>query len=447
VTALHDIAQEPGSRIPRWFVASIVMACVPCAALVDLWPLGAAVTVVGSLAVVICLVRTDLALLLLVGTTPLESSIRLGGNPQLTTVKVAGALCFGSWLVAVVLRRRPMGLDRVHGVILGLLGLSMISATQSLHLQEAEMTTLRYASFAGLFVVLTQFVGDHRLQRRIAWVLSLSCATAAILGLQNFVTGATPVVKSLYGDVNDFAYLLATTLPLTFWLLRSQGWVRKLAVGAMLGSISAAVLLSFSRGALVGIGAAVVWEIVVERRHTRVIVGGALIAAVVTVALVTTNYQRFNTGVVQKNHVAASNVNDRLVFWDAALTISLSHPLLGVGPGNFQFYADDITGRPPGGLETPTVVHDVFLDVAAEVGILGLALFVSYLVISFGRLREAIHDGLGSPGFALAVRSAFIVAVMAALTLSEQYYAPLWLLGGLATTMWRERQLGEGPVR
>jgi hypothetical protein len=33
-----------------------------------------------------------------------------------------------------------------------------------------------------------------------------------------------------------------------------------------------------------------------------------------------------------------------------------------------------------------------------------------------------------------------VVAMVGTLTLSEQYYAPLWLLGALATCFWHERR-------
>jgi putative inorganic carbon (hco3(-)) transporter len=443
----RTLGRGQASAFPAWLAAGLVLASLPCAVLADVWPLAAVLVVAVGIALAVCLLRPELALLLLVGTIPLESSIRLGGNPQLTTVKVAGALCFASWTLAVVLRRRVVRLDRAHAAVLGLLALALVSTTQAAHLQEAEVTTLRYASFAGLFVVLTQYVGDHRLHLRVAWVLSVGCTVAALLGLGNFATGATPVAKSLYGDVNDYAYVLATTLPLTFSLLRSAGWARRLTVCVMLGSISAAVLLSFSRGALVGIGAALVWELVIERRNRRVILGGVVVAAALTAILIAANYQRFTVGVVDKSHVAGSNVENRFEFWGAAVILTVDHPLLGVGPGNFQFYADDLTGQPPSVLETPTVVHDVFLDISCELGLLGVALFVGYLVISFRRLGEAVDHMLGPPGWASAVRTAFIIAVVGALTLSEQYYAPLWLLGGLATSMWYERSPEMGALR
>jgi hypothetical protein len=37
------------------------------------------------------------------------------------------------------------------------------------------------------------------------------------------------------------------------------------------------------------------------------------------------------------------------------------------------------------------------------------------------------------------VAIALVVGAVATLTLSEQYFAPFWLLGGLATALWRER--------
>jgi hypothetical protein len=63
---------------------------------------------------------------------------------------------------------------------------------------------------------------------------------------------------------------------------------------------------------------------------------------------------------------------------------------------------------------------------------------VLYLGAAFVRASVARRRGDGPPGLATAVRTALVVACVSALFLSAQYYAPFWLLGALATAMWRE---------
>jgi hypothetical protein len=91
-------------------------------------------------------------------------------------------------------------------------------------------------------------------------------------------------------------------------------------------------------------------------------------------------------------------------------------------------------------------VHDAYLDIAAELGPTAMVLFLVYLGLTFARLTEARRIGLGPPGFAAALRVSLVVASVSALTLSEQYFAPFWLIGGLAAAMWQEARLAERPA-
>jgi hypothetical protein len=44
------------------------------------------------------------------------------------------------------------------------------------------------------------------------------------------------------------------------------------------------------------------------------------------------------------------------------------------------------------------------------------------------------------------VCSAFVVAAVSSLFLSEQYFAPIWLLGGLVTALWHARRRDAAPA-
>ncbi len=401
----------------------------------------------GLLALVVvgaCAVRVDLALLLLVATAPLEALFPGGTGGGLSVTKVVGALCFTSFALSAVVARRRLSFGLPHALLFCLLGIAMASTLIARSTADALTTTTRYASFVALFFVVSHFVGEHRLQTRIVWVLSSASAVAGAVASWNFLSGRTLSARLPNGDPNDIAFILATTLPLTFWLLRETGR-RRLAAVLLLGVISVSILLTLSRGALIGLGAAVVWLALAERRFLRPLLAGAAVAAVVLGLVVHLKHNRIETGLRAKEKVASANVASRLVAWDAASRLAVDHPALGIGPGNFQYYFLDATDS-PAGTQRLRVVHNAYLDIAAELGPAAMLLFVAYLGLVFARLTGARRLNLGPPGLAAALRVSLVIGCVAALTLSEQYFAPFWLIGGLAVALWQEARLTERPA-
>jgi len=401
----------------------------------------------GLLALVVigvCLARVDLALLLLIAAAPLEGLFQGGASGGVSVTKAVGALCFLSFGLSAVATGRRLWFGVPHALVFGLLGIAMLSTLGAESTSDALATTTRYASFVALFFVISQFVGDHVLHTRIAWVLSAAATVAGAVASWNFLSGKTLSARLTYGDPNDVAFILATTLPLTFWLLREPGRRRAIVV-AMIGVISVSTLLTLSRGALVGLGAAVLWVAFTERRFVKPLLAGALVAALVLGTVYHVKQNRIETGLRAKEKVAGANVSSRLEAFSAAARLSIEPPLLGVGPGNFQFHFLEATDSPPGA-QRLVVVHDAYLDIAAELGPLAMVLFLGYLGVVFAQLSGARRRGLGPPGLAAALRVSLIVGTFSALTLSEQYFAPFWLIGGLAAALWQEQSLSERPA-
>lgn len=426
----------PASIFALAITAAAAMVIAPSAVVVLVASLG---LLVGAIA----LLRLRVAILLLVATGPLESALPIDEAAVLTPVKAAGALCVLAFVIDAVVHHRRIRFDKVHGVLAALLALALVSSLGARSIPDALATTVRYASFVGLYFVATQGVDDARAGRRgvgtlstqIAWVLSGTGAIAAVIAVWRFLSGESPLAQPVAGDPNDLAFILATTLPLTLWLVGRTGWPR-LVAAVLFVPMAASVVLSLSRSALLALAVAVVWHAATERRHIpALLVGGAVIAGV-AVFVVGAAEDQLREGLNQKQFVAAENVSSRLDAWRAASELAADRPLTGVGPGNFGLHYFEQTGRPPGtfGLR---VVHDAYLDVAAELGIVGLGLFLAYLGITFARAGAAI--GSRPHGLAAAVRAAMVVAIVAAITLSEQYYPPFWVLGAMATMLWLGR--------
>ena len=427
------------SRLQILAAIGIAAAVVPLSALAAIHPIAALVLFAGLVIGVVSILHAQVALLLLVASAPIEGAFLIGGSQTLTVTKLAGGLCFAGFILYALTFRRRLLFDQSHVIVLGILAIAIFSTLQAEEIPAAITVTLRYASFVALYIVASQFVGDQPFQRRLAWVLSISCTLASVIALRDVIQGHTLLATLHYGDPNDTAYILATSLPLMFWLLRER-WALKPIVIAMIGLTSASVILSYSRGALVGVGAAIVWQALTERRSIPIILAGLVAVVVATTFVVHQNPSQIRSGFKAKEKVAAFNVSTRLDAWGAAVDLASTHPVLGIGPGNFQFRYLDVTQRPPGSSRIG-VVHDTYLDVAAELGIFAALLFLAYYVIVFSRATIAIRRGNGLPGYAAAVRTSLVIAAVSGLFLSEQYFAPFWLFGGLATALWREGKL------
>lgn len=438
--ALAPERPTPFSERPLLGTLAAIVLALPLVGLVVLSttasPAETLVALVALATVVVLLLRVEAALLLLVAAGALEEAFQLSANPQLTMTKVAGAICFASFARYALTSRRPLLFDRSHAVVVGILLIALVSTVQAFDTSTALTTATRYASFVALYVVVSQFVGAHVLQRRVAWVLTLASGAAAAIALESYFSGDTVVATLPYANPSDFAFILATTVPLAFWLLgASPRW--RLPLLGVVALIAAAIVLSLSRGTIVGLAAGLAWMVLVDRRHVRLVLGGGLLALLVAVLVIRSDPSRFETALLYKQKVADYNVTTRYDAWTAAAELAVEKPLLGVGPGNFRFYYNERTDR-PAGTHNLSVAHNAYLDVAAELGLVAMLLFVLYLALIMGRLTVAARRGDGPPGYARALRVSLVIAIVAAAFVSEQYYPPFWLLGGLATAVWAE---------
>jgi putative inorganic carbon (hco3(-)) transporter len=416
-------------------IAAIAAAAGALAILAAFRPGLAALLLAGAVVVVACVRRVEIGLLILIAAGPVEGALQ-PAESALSITKGAGALCFLSFALHAIVVNRRLHFDRMHAFALGLVGLSLLSSVLARDVPLALSTSVRYASYVALFVVVTQLAGSDAVRRWIAWVLSGAAAVAGAMAVTNLVSGDTALATLRHSDPNDFAFMLATALPLTLWLLRGRRALR-LPLIVLAGVISAAIVLSFSRSALLGLAAAAVWHIVTDRRQVRLLLAVLGVTGLALFAFIQLNPSHVEEGFELKRNWASENVDSRLELWGAALELTERHPLLGVGPGNFRHYYFETTGRPPGTFQLE-VVHNAYLDVAVELGVLGAVLLIAFLFTALTRAERSARAGVGERGFATAVRASLIVSVVASLTLTEQYFQPMWLFGGLATVLWWE---------
>lgn len=400
-------------------------------------PLVALAGLGGVVLLLLVLLWAEAVLLLLVAVLPWEDLLQYP-TETISAVKVLGLLLAGAWALRALGQRTELRLPSTLAPVLVfgmLVGASLVLSPDPV---GGVQKLLRYALFIVFFFLVVQLCDSRRSVRRLLRVLTLSASGAAIWALVAFLGGQLERAAGPIGDPNDFAFLIATVLPVA-GLLFVEEPRRRALWAACLALMVAATLATLSRGALVGLAALLVWAIASRRVPVVGVVAALLTLGAVVLAAVAFWSPLIEEKVEQKGRVADENAASRLGFWDAAARMAYDHPVMGVGPARFGEESDDYLLDSRSELDDPAV-HNSYLEIAAENGIPALLAFLAYLGGSWvllGRARresEAAGDADGAR-LATALQAAFVVAVASAMFLSQQLALPLWLIGALAVAI------------
>jgi putative inorganic carbon (HCO3(-)) transporter len=429
------VAAPISSRPGRFVVGAALVGGSACAGIaVALGPVAVA-AVVGAAIGLLLLWRFEFSLL------ALNASFFFGGYAVGITgpglIKLLGVVTVAAWLLDwAVLRRRIVWVP--HLWILALLVLWTVpSALLSHHVRESFATAFRYAMFAALFFLVVQYVTDHERLDRFVDTTLVAATAASGVGLYLFAVDQAQGSASGPLAHNDFAFVLAPVLPLAVWRARhpQRPWVRTAGI-LMAAVIGVTVVATLSRGALVALAVAAVWLAVVRRGDTlRVARRPAAIVFIISIAIAAVA-AAFASGVAdraleRKSNVAEKNTDSRIYYWELAGRELAASPLFGIGPGNYEERFTEF-GDVYDWSKGVQTTHNTYLNVAAELGMGGLVLVAAYLVVSWRFLRLRGRAGSAEDEFQTALAFAFIVVVVAAAFLTEQYQPPLWVIPALA---------------
>ena len=117
----------------------------------------------------------------------------------------------------------------------------------------------------------------------------------------------------------------------------------------------------------------------------------------------------------------------RYTYWYAAYLAFKSSPIWGIGVGQFVWFSLKFSA-----IDFGDVVHNAYLTVLAENGIVGLSLFLGWITIAAYRFWAVSRRGITEDLRVIAFSGfcAFAMLLFMAMTLSIEYYKILWLLAG-----------------
>ena len=265
--------------------------------------------------------------------------------------------------------------------LVAVIGLAALSPVWSLDPAASRDASGELLKMGLAYLAVTSLVDRPDRLRRVIAAVALAASVPAFYALQNYVNG-TDLLEGYrarwagpFLDPNRLGMsLVASALLLLGLRQRARSPLSQLALVGLLALQVAAVVVTYSRGAALGLATGFV-VYVLSGRGTRV--QSAAIAGAVAIALLALAPERFwqRTETIATYEEDASALG-RIHAWQTAGNILAARPLTGVGQG--AFVPAWATYAPPEAYARAYVAHNLLLEVAAELGIVALAGFVAF---------------------------------------------------------------------
>jgi O-antigen ligase len=187
----------------------------------------------------------------------------------------------------------------------------------------------------------------------------------------------------------------------------------------------AGVMVEASRGGFLALVAAMCFMTLRSRHRVRIFAITAVVIVPILLAAPATPLKRL----MAPSQSDTGGFDLRTQLWRVGWEMIKAHPIVGVGVGNFM----PLVPSYPHGQNLPKAIAcNTFIEVTAEQGIVGLAVFLALLFFTWRSLERSYRRALalGRPDLRViitAVQAGVIAYVVGCLSLSTQYVKFFWL--------------------
>lgn len=287
----------------------------------------------------------------------------------------------------------------------------------------------------------------------------LATMTLALRGVDP--TGRLGLLGTRYEGPNDLAWTLVLGLSfLLFLLFRGDRW-QKIFAALLSAAILLALVKTGSRAGMIGLCMFAVFGFFQSSRSTRIRLALVIPPLLVVLFAITPPEVRsryitfFGSGDKDYRFIdpttlsaeerlqatARGSAGARWTLLKDSIHLTLTHPLLGVGPGGFQAAQNELAiarGEPKGAWH---VTHNTYTQISSEMGIPGVVIYLMFLYQCFKALnpivrsRYAGRDWEELRALARSLRASLVVLLTIAFFDSYGYDTNIPILAGLACAL------------
>ena len=314
---------------------------------------------------------------------------QIHGLSALHLAEVCAFIGIGPMLVHRFARQLPV--FRVTPETLGLVGFGLvILATAPFSIWPGGAFELFFDSYLKIVIVFVLMMNTLTTPKRLeqlTWLIVCCCGYIAARAVLDYARGMNLVengrvagaVSGIFGNPNDLALNMVTFMPaaLMVALTRRHSAMRRLTAASIAGLMLATVVFTKSRGGAIGMGVMLVAVLYLGRKIRPGFTVMALAAVLLATPFMPASFWSRMATITSEEQDKAQYTGSseaRRVVMQEGIDAFMAFPLTGVGAGQFKNY------NPPERKERWRETHNALIQVAAETGIFGLAVFAFLIV-------------------------------------------------------------------
>jgi O-antigen ligase len=282
----------------------------------------------------------------------------------------------------------------------------LVSTTLASNHRLAIEACLRFAALLAVFLATAYAM--HGADEKLAWALLVPALINAVVMISQAgkiwspypLIGGRIAVIGFLGNPDDAAGYLVAPAILAMALTTAaprRRWIYVLTTLILAGGVAATQTISAVAALVVALPLVVHLRIAPRRRLLAWAIVAAMSAGMILLPLV---HPRLRQSVSDLRHGNFASIgSNRLLPFTTALEMARDHPFIGVGPGcyGYQYFHYQIRAVERYGFLSESLVrginfaeaHNDHLQVLAETGLVGYALFAAALVLLALRSRGA----------------------------------------------------------
>lgn len=286
---------------------------------------------------------------------------------------------------------------------------SAISAAQATNTEVAYNSIVTMAKFVMPFLIGVTLMETEAHSRTMLWIIVLAQGYVAFEMNFNYVFKDYNLAGDGFAgmDNNCFGVSLVSTIgPAIALGLGAKKWHERIASGVAAALILHTTLLTFSRGAMLGLLVVGATAFAVMPKRPKYLAAIAL-ALIVTVRLTGPQLAARYSTAFAEGEARDGSAESRLELWKDCLTIAMSKPFFGVGPANFPVVAASF------GWSEGKQAHSTWMQAAAENGFPGVAALIVFFGLTvvklwpIARLKQSEENR-----YRIAVASGIVMSIV-----------------------------------
>ena len=309
-----------------------------------------------------------------------------------------------------------------------------------------------YVKSLVIFWLLVNTLTTPRRIRRIVWTLAVLSTPLALVGIRHFVSGdfyqRGKQFKRIMGygaplttNPNDLALVLNLLLPLTIALLLiTKGpFIRLMLVGVITLNVIG-IFATYSRGGFVTLAVtfmAYLWKFRSrrERRYTWGIVTCLMLLMLVGLPFLPASYVERLSTIADIRADKTGSAEERWADMVTAVSMVARNPFIGAGIAQNILALNEERGK------NWSEIHNVYLQVALDLGLPGLLLFLALLWLVFRATFQVQRETADEPDFrdlfylAEGVHVSLVAFMVAAMFHPIAYNFGFYFMAGLALAL------------